>query len=145
MLPRHVSFSPIVPPMVTPPVLHFIWCFVAWTWRIWLQGKLQLFLRLRFPFCGHHPPNSLCWLQLGSAESCHLFSCCSPSVALSLATQLLSEEWELSHTLGWHLLLALGQDWGPAASCQCSGPLGLVLVLCHLHLPEAWLVEALCD
>lgn len=70
--------------MVTLPVLLFILCFMAWTWRTWLQGKLQLFLLLTFPCCGHYPPKS--GLQLGSAESCHLFSCCFPSVAFSLAT-----------------------------------------------------------
>lgn len=150
MLPRHISLVlPLSLLMVTLPVLLFILCFMAWTWRTWLQGKLQLFLLLRFPCCGHHPPNSLRWAPAGFCWELSpvqlLLPFCGFFTLPLVVTQLLPVVWELSHTPGWHLVPALGQDWGPPATCQCLRPLGFVLVLCHLHLPEAWLMEALGD
>lgn len=92
-------------------------------------------------------------LQLGSAESCHLFSCCFPAVPLSLATccdpAVACGMGAVPHP-GVASAAGSGQDWGPAATCQCSGPLGLFwsFVPCISLKPgcwKLWVSKVLCQ
>lgn len=148
MLPRHVS-------LVLPLSLLWLCCqFCFLSYVLWPElGGLGSRESCSFSCCldslsvATTLQTHCTGLQLGSAKGCHLFSCRFSSVALSLATccdPAVACGMRLSHTLGWHLLLALGQDWA-LSSCQCSWPLGFVPVLCHLRLMEAWLMGALGD